>query len=66
MMTKIMALPSIVVLTLLIVATVALPYGKDSGVINLTQKNFADQVFGSEHVWVVEFYAPCIFVVLSD
>lgn len=36
-----------------------LPYGKDSGVINLTKANFAKEVFGSEHVWLIEFYAPC-------
>jgi protein disulfide-isomerase A6 len=37
---------------------IALPYGKDSGVIELTKSNFAETVFGSEHVWLVEFYAP--------
>jgi len=36
----------------------ALPYTKDSGVINLDKNNFAKEVFGSEHVWLVEFYAP--------
>jgi len=35
-----------------------LPYSKDSGVIALNKNNFADLVFDSEHVWVVEFYAP--------
>jgi len=38
--------------------SLALPYTADSGVINLNKKNFAEQVFGSEHVWIVEFYAP--------
>eukprot|EP01112_Ceratiomyxa_fruticulosa_P016589 TRINITY_DN5039_c0_g1_i1.p1 TRINITY_DN5039_c0_g1~~TRINITY_DN5039_c0_g1_i1.p1 ORF type:complete len:425 (-),score=113.63 TRINITY_DN5039_c0_g1_i1:82-1356(-) len=33
-------------------------YNAKSDVIPLTQKNFAKQVFGSEHVWLVEFYAP--------
>jgi len=37
---------------------VALPYGKNSDVIELTKDNFAKQVFGSEHVWLIEFYAP--------
>jgi len=41
-----------------VLATLALPYTKDSGVINLDKNNFAEQVFGSEHVWLVEFYAP--------
>lgn len=36
----------------------ALPYDKNSGVINLTKKNFASEVFSTEHVWLVEFYAP--------
>lgn len=33
-------------------------YGPKSNVIPLTKKNFAEKVFGSEHVWVVEFFAP--------
>jgi len=36
----------------------ALPYGKNSDVIELTKDNFAKQVFSSEHVWLIEFYAP--------
>ncbi|PRP85343.1 hypothetical protein PROFUN_07051 [Planoprotostelium fungivorum] len=37
----------------------ALPYSKNSGVLELTKKDFADQIFGTEHVSIVEFYAPC-------
>ena len=34
-------------------------YGtKNSNVIELTADNFAKEVFGSPHVWLVEFYAP--------
>jgi protein disulfide-isomerase A6 len=33
-------------------------YGKNSNVIALNKKNFAESVFSSEHVWVVEFFAP--------
>eukprot|EP01116_Phalansterium_solitarium_P024202 TRINITY_DN8796_c0_g1_i1.p1 TRINITY_DN8796_c0_g1~~TRINITY_DN8796_c0_g1_i1.p1 ORF type:complete len:429 (-),score=122.62 TRINITY_DN8796_c0_g1_i1:119-1405(-) len=39
-------------------SAVALPYGKGSGVTELTSKTFAQEVFSTEHVWVVEFYAP--------
>jgi len=35
-----------------------LPYSKDSGVVELTKKTFAEQVIGTEHVSIVEFYAP--------
>jgi protein disulfide-isomerase A6 len=33
-------------------------YNDKSPIIQLNEKNFAAQVFGSEHVWLVEFYAP--------
>lgn len=33
-------------------------YGPKSNVIALNKKNFADNVIASEHVWVVEFFAP--------
>jgi len=33
-------------------------YGPKSLVVPLTKKNFADKVFGTEHIWVVEFFAP--------
>lgn len=33
-------------------------YSAKSPVVQLTKKNFADLVIGSEHVWVVEFFAP--------
>jgi len=33
-------------------------YGPQSAVIPLTKDNFANKVFGSEHIWVVEFFAP--------
>jgi len=36
----------------------ALPYTKNDGVIILDKNNFASTVYGSEHVWFVEFYAP--------
>jgi protein disulfide-isomerase A6 len=36
----------------------SLPYKKDSGIINLTKENFAKEVFSTEHVWLIEFYAP--------
>ena len=45
-------------------SSVGLPYGKGSPVIELNKKNFAETVFNSEHVWLVEFYAPCILFVL--
>ena len=48
-----------VFLTLVILCANALPYSKDSGVVILDKKNFAENVFGSEHIWLVEFYAPC-------
>jgi len=35
-----------------------LPYAKDSGVISLTKDTFSSTVFSTEHVWVIEFYAP--------
>ncbi|KAF2071466.1 hypothetical protein CYY_007219 [Polysphondylium violaceum] len=31
---------------------------ENTNVVTLTTKNFASQVFGSEHIWMVEFYAP--------
>jgi len=33
-------------------------YGPKSDVIELNKNNFANLVFGSEHIWLVEFYAP--------
>eukprot|EP01113_Clastostelium_recurvatum_P028627 TRINITY_DN345_c0_g2_i1.p1 TRINITY_DN345_c0_g2~~TRINITY_DN345_c0_g2_i1.p1 ORF type:complete len:468 (+),score=113.93 TRINITY_DN345_c0_g2_i1:112-1404(+) len=33
-------------------------YNAKSDVIQLNKNNFANLVFGSEHVWMVEFYAP--------
>jgi protein disulfide-isomerase A6 len=33
-------------------------YDESDGVIALDKDNFAKLVFGTEHVWVVEFYAP--------
>lgn len=33
-------------------------YGPQSAVIPLTKENFANRVFGTEHVWLVEFFAP--------
>jgi len=48
-----------IVFLLLACSQVALSlYGPKSNVIQLTKKNFAEKVFGSEHVWVVEFFAP--------
>ena len=53
---------------LLIIAS-ALGFYDGTDVIELTpvlppflnfKSNFAEQVFGSEHVWLVEFYAPCM------
>jgi hypothetical protein len=32
-------------------------YGSDSDVIQLTTANF-DQVMSSNHLWIIEFYAP--------
>eukprot|EP01133_Synstelium_polycarpum_P001520 gene1520-1776_t len=32
--------------------------GKDTNVVTLTTENFAKEVFGSDHIWLVEFYAP--------
>lgn len=37
--------------------------GKTS-IIQLTKKDFASKVFGSEHIWMIEFYAPvCIITI---
>jgi protein disulfide-isomerase A6 len=33
-------------------------YGPNSNVIPLTKNNFAEKVFSTEHVWLVEFFAP--------
>lgn len=51
--------------TLLIVASVEggkgggeAMYSEEDGVVELNKENFAAQVFGTEHVWVVEFFAP--------
>lgn len=33
-------------------------YAANSNVIQLTAKNFAQEVLHSDHVWLVEFYAP--------
>lgn len=33
-------------------------YGANSNVIELSADNFAQEVFGSRHIWLVEFYAP--------
>jgi len=33
-------------------------YGPKSAVINLSKENFESEVLYSDHVWVVEFYAP--------
>ncbi|KAH3763734.1 ER-resident thioredoxin protein [Pelomyxa schiedti] len=33
-------------------------YDKNSGVVSLTKDEFGQKVFGSPHVWLVEFYAP--------
>eukprot|EP01117_Protostelium_nocturnum_P020422 TRINITY_DN9175_c0_g1_i1.p1 TRINITY_DN9175_c0_g1~~TRINITY_DN9175_c0_g1_i1.p1 ORF type:complete len:440 (+),score=149.72 TRINITY_DN9175_c0_g1_i1:75-1322(+) len=45
-------------LALAICIAYALPYGKSSPVKELTSKNFAKEVINTEHVTVVEFYAP--------
>jgi len=42
----------------LVSVVVGLPYSKDSPVISLTKDTFLNQVFGTEYVWLVEFYAP--------
>lgn len=48
-----------VAVALLAVAAVASAFYEDSGdVVALTEKNFGPLVIGSDHVWVVEFYAP--------
>lgn len=52
------SITSLVLLGLAVTAS-ALPYSKSSGVLELTKKNFAEQIFGTEHVSIVEFYAPC-------
>jgi len=33
-------------------------YPPNSNVVQLTKSNFAQEVFNSDHVWLVEFYAP--------
>eukprot|EP00009_Paramoeba_aestuarina_P013120 CAMPEP_0201532578 /NCGR_PEP_ID=MMETSP0161_2-20130828/50805_1 /ASSEMBLY_ACC=CAM_ASM_000251 /TAXON_ID=180227 /ORGANISM="Neoparamoeba aestuarina, Strain SoJaBio B1-5/56/2" /LENGTH=390 /DNA_ID=CAMNT_0047936087 /DNA_START=71 /DNA_END=1243 /DNA_ORIENTATION=- len=33
-------------------------YGKNSNVIQLTTDNFMQEVFGTNDVWIIEFYAP--------
>jgi len=33
-------------------------YEKSEDVVDLTDKNFASSVIGSDYVWIVEFYAP--------
>lgn len=43
---------------LLVVPSCSALYGKGSNVVQLTTKNFAENVFGSNEVWLVEFYAP--------
>jgi len=48
----------LVILSLLCIGVWSLPYTKNDGVISLTKSNFAETVFGSEYVWLVEFYAP--------
>ena len=50
---------SVALIVLSLALATALPYNKDSGVINLNKDNFANTVFSNEHVWIVEFYAPC-------
>jgi len=47
-------------LAMLLLASVikALPYDAKSDVVTLDSSNFEELVFGSEHVWMVEFYAP--------
>ena len=48
-----------VAIALLAVAAVARAFYEDSGdVVALNEKNFGPLVIGSDHVWVVEFYAP--------
>ena len=46
----------------LFLAAVSLPslalYDKSDDVYELTSDNFDSMVINSEHVWVVEFYAP--------
>jgi len=41
-------------------------YGAKSNVVPLSKKNFADNVIGSEHVWVVEFYAPVCYLLILE
>jgi len=48
----------IVILSFLCIGVWSLPYTKNDGVVLLNKDNFAETVFGSEHVWLVEFYAP--------
>ena len=40
------------------VASCAGLYSQNSNVVQLTKQNFAEQVFGSSQIWLVEFYAP--------
>lgn len=56
---------SVVVCLALVQAAFGL-YGAKSNVIALTSKNFADNVIASEHVWVVEFFAPVCSVLLTS
>jgi protein disulfide-isomerase A6 len=56
------SLASVVVLLLVLLEcgflVSPLPYGKNSPVISLSNNNFASTVFATEHIWLVEFYAP--------
>mmetsp|Transcript_26893 Transcript_26893/g.30977 ORF Transcript_26893/g.30977 Transcript_26893/m.30977 type:complete len:162 (-) Transcript_26893:20-505(-) len=45
------------VFTLLVISAYGL-YDANSPVVQLTARNFEDLVINSNHVWVVEFYAP--------
>jgi len=47
----------IIVLLAAVVACSAF-YEDNKDVVKLTDSNFAQEVIGSDHVWVVEFYAP--------
>ena len=54
-------------LILVTVASCAGLYSQNSNVVQLTKQNFAEQVFGSSSIWLVEFYAPwCMSIFLVD
>jgi hypothetical protein len=53
-------LVSVFLCLVLVQATFGL-YGPKSNVIALNKKNFADSVISSEHLWVVEFFAPVCY-----